>query len=191
MQIQRYMARNDKNVTAFVRFHGVIQREFVHILEYKESLLEVRNGILYVRALDEPLVHVDSKLRFALDETTIVPDSPLLRAYTTSNQTPIAKGKASIWTLLPALSGNGSAIATILLQRCLSVPLDMVKFTSSHGVYLGASEYAQTDDLWYEFAKIWLPRCGASWENSGFVYLDCHSTNLTRRFIELVRYPFM
>ena len=149
------MTCSEKNVIGFVRFHGVIQREFTHVVGEKESLPEEMNGIFYVRALVKPLVHVESKLRFALDETPIVLDSPLLRAYTASNQTPIAKGKASIWTLLTVLSGDGSAIATLLLQRCLPVPVEMMKFTSSHGVCLGASENAlQTYVLWHEFAKI-------------------------------------
>ena len=73
----------------------------------------------------------------------------------------------------------------MLLQRCLSVPIDAVKFTASNGICIAASENAQqTDNLWIEFARIWLPICAATWENPGFVYVDGHSSHLTMIFIE-------
>ena len=43
----------------------------------------------------------------------------------------------------------------------------------------------QTENLWIEFAKIWLSICATTWKNPALVYADGHSSYLTRIFIEL------
>eukprot|EP00171_Calliarthron_tuberculosum_P023275 IDg23275t1 len=116
-QIQRHMVKTNNVVRGFVRFRNIIQRETTSDVHAQQSLLYAVDGGIIVRALEEPLQHVASNLRFALDETPVNPDSPLLQAYTTRNSVPLSKGRASIWTLLPVLCGNGSVIASLLLQR--------------------------------------------------------------------------
>lgn len=37
--------------------------------------------------------------RYALDETPVNPDSPMLKAYRSANGVPLSTGHASIWTL--------------------------------------------------------------------------------------------
>jgi len=173
-------------VPGFTRFENIIQREVNNEVQLPDSLLEVRDGIIYVTDLNEPLEHVSAELRFALDETPIVPDAPMLKAYTTSNRVPLSRGRASIWTLLPVLSANGNVIATLLLQRCQSVPVDVAKFVSMNNLCISATENAQQSDVsWLNFAEVWLPLCGTTWENPGFVYIDGHSSHITRAFIHL------
>ncbi len=121
-----------------------------------------------------------------MDEAPVNPDAHMLKSYTTSNRVPLLCGRASIWTLLPVLKGNGNLAASLLLQRCQSVPVDAAEFTSSHGLCVPATENAQqSDQSWLEFAKVCLPRCEALFENPGFVFLDGHFSHVTRAFIEL------
>ena len=42
-----------------------------------------------------------------------------------------------------------------------------------------------------EFAKVWLALCGTTWENPCLVYVEGHSTHLTRRFMETVAKHFI
>ena len=184
-QIQRHIARTGQSIPGFVRFAGIIQQDRHSPDEVLESLLEARDGVLYVKALDAPLEHVSAKRRYALDETPVNPDSPMLKAYTTGNGVPLSCGRAAIWTLLPVLCGDGSVSATLLLQRCQSLPVDAVKFTSANDLCVAATENAQqSDDSWLSFAKIWLPRTNSSFADPGFVYIDGHSSHVTRAFIQ-------
>ncbi len=125
-------------------------------------------------------------LRFALDETLVNPDALMLKSYKNTYSVPLSCGRASIWTLLPALQGSGNMLTSILLQRCQSLPIDAAKFTAAHDLCVAATENAeQCDQLWLRFAEIWLPRCNASFDNPGFVFVDGHSSHVTRGFIEM------
>lgn len=97
-QIQRHMARTGEGIPGFVRFHNIVQ---CHTDSGSESLLEVREGLVYVKALGKPLEHISAKFRFALDETPIVPYSTMLKAIAMNRKVPLSCGRASIWTLLP------------------------------------------------------------------------------------------
>ncbi len=186
-QIQRHMARTNATIRGFERFHNIVQQVMPSDgTSPAPSLLEVRAEKLFVRALNVPLEHVHATMRFALDETPINPDSPLTQAYTTNKGVPLSRGRASIWTLMPVLSADGRVLASLLLQRCQSLPVDTVKLTASSDLCVAATENAQqSDNSWVEFAKIWLPKCGCSFDNPGVVYIDGHTTHLTRAFIEL------
>ena len=85
-------------------------------------------------------------MRFALDETPLNPDSPLLRAYTTSDGLPLSNGRAAIWTIMPVLCGKGCVVASLLLQRCQSVPIDSGNFTSGNDVCIAATQNAQQSE---------------------------------------------
>ena len=186
IQIQRHIARAGQQIPGFERFKGIIMQSQSASSDCQDSLIEVRGKELYVTVLNEPLEHVSAELRYALDETLIVPDSPLLKTYTTLNRIPISRGRAAIWTLLPVFCANGSLISSMLLQRCQSLPVDIVKFTSSNDICAGATENAQqTDETWLKFAEVWLPLCNGSCENPGVIYIDGHSCHITRAFIEL------
>ncbi len=77
-------------------------------------------------------------------------------------------------------------LASLLLQRCQSLPVDAAKFTAAHDLCVAATENAQQcDQSWLRFAEIWLPRCNASFDNPGFVFVDGHSSHVTRAFIEM------
>lgn len=185
-QVQRKCASSNKMVSGFARFENIIQLDVENETSTSDSLLEVRNGVLYVTAINEPLEHMSASCRFALDETPIVPDSPRLKTYTTGNRVPLSQGRASIWTLLPVLCGNRSILATLLLQRCQSVSVDAATFSATNDLCIAATENAQqTDDMWLEFANVWLPLCGTSFKNPEFVYIDGHSSHVTRSFIQL------
>ena len=43
----------------------------------------------------------------------------------------------------------------------------------------------RTDDMWLKFAENWAPRCGTSFENPGILFIDGHSSHVTRPFIQL------
>lgn len=193
-QIQRRMAAGIV-VDGFVRYKNIVQAEDSSDVGPPDSLLEVREvrdgdgvkKVVYVKALDEPLEHVDAKLRFALDETPITPDAPMLKTYTTTTgrAVPLSRGRASIWTLMPVLCGDGSVLSTLLLQRCLSVPVDTGKMTGGAGILVGATENAQqTDEMWLQFADQWLPLTGTAWDNPGLVFIDGHTAHVTRAFID-------
>ena len=80
-----------------------------------------------------------------------------------------------MWTLLPVLRGDGTVLSCCMLQRCKSLPADLVKFTSRNNVCVGATENSQqTDDMWIEFEKVWLPKCECSWDRPGIVFIDGH-----------------
>ena len=110
-QIQRHVAKTGSIVPGFVRFHNILQQELSSSIGLSEYLLEERDGILFVKPLGVSLEHVNASMRIALDETPIAPDSPVLIAYTTQNSTSLARGKASIRTLLPVLSRDGRVLA--------------------------------------------------------------------------------
>lgn len=51
---------------------------------------------------------------------------------------------------------------------------------------MGTIENAQqTDETWLDYAKVWLQLCNTSWERPGFVYIDGHSSHVTRAFIHI------
>lgn len=136
--------------------------------------------------MDEPLEHLSAELRFALDETPINPDSPILKALTMRNRVPFSIGRASMWTLLPLLRVDGSVLCTLLLKRCQSLPVDAAKFSSSHNFCIGVTENSQqTDDMGMKFAVNWLQECGTSYETPVFVCVDGNSSHVTRAFVEL------
>lgn len=127
-QIQRHVAREKEDVTGFVKFESIIQEVGSESTSQLDSLLELRGDTIFVKALNCPLEHVEACRRYALDETPVNPDSPMLKAYTVVNGVPLSRGRASIWTLMPVLCGDGSVTACLLLQRCQSVPVDAAKF---------------------------------------------------------------
>ena len=103
-----------------------------------------------------------------------------------NRRVPLSRDRAAIWTLLPVLSANGKVVTTLLLERCRSLPVDAMKFCASHDLCVAATENAQqTEDSWIRFANVWLPKCGTSLENPGLVYVDGHSTHVSRSFIQL------
>ena len=99
-----------------------------------------------MRPLDESLEHIPSHLRFARDETPINPDLSMLKEHAVCNDVPLSRGRASMWTLLPVLHGNGSHLTSLLFQRCHSLPVDAVKFTSSNEFCVAGTENAQQTD---------------------------------------------
>lgn len=145
-----------------MRFHNIIQK-CVSDGKENDSLLENCNHTLYVRHLNCVLRHVGAERRFALDETPLTPDAPLLKSITTNSGVVLCQGRTSIWTLLPVLRADGTVLSTCVLQRCKSIPVDAIKFCSSNSVIIGATENAQqTDEMWLKFAEQWLPLCGTS-----------------------------
>ena len=82
---------------------------------YKSKRLTEKNGELYVIALNEPQQHVPDIYRFALDETPILPDAPVLNAYTANKGVPLSCDRTSVWTLLPVLRGDGTVLSCLLL----------------------------------------------------------------------------
>ncbi len=91
-----------------------------------------------------------------------------------------------VWTLMPVFRANRTVVSSLLLQRCQSIPIDAAKFTAYHDLCVSSTENAQqTEDSWVNFALEWLPRCGASFESPGIVFIDGHSSHVTREFIYL------
>lgn len=107
--------------------------------------------------LNAPLEHFDAGFRYALDETRMMLDSPMLMVYTTTHSIPLAHDRESMWTLMPVLGGDGRMIADTLLQSCKSIPVDDTKCSAVHDLCISATENAQqSEQSWMEFAKIWL-----------------------------------
>lgn len=184
-QIQRHVARTGESVAGFVRFKKILQLTTRNCEGNIESLLEDRNGVIFVSALNMPLEHVPASSRFALDETSVMPDSPMLRGLSVNKNVPLSRGRSSMWTLLPLLSGDGRVLACLLILRCLPLPVDAAKFTFSNGLCVASTENAQqTEESWMNFARIWLPTLNTSFDNPGFVYVDGHTSHVMKEFIE-------
>lgn len=143
------MARAERGITSFSRVEGIIYCQ----LEFENgelvSLLDVRDDTLYMSALNEPLDNFSENLQFALNETPIIPDSPLLNTDSVQNRV------ASIWSLLPLPYGNVQIIGSLLLQIFQSLPVDILTFTATNNICVSTTENAQqTDETWFEYAKV-------------------------------------
>lgn len=92
-QIQREAVANGQLRSGFKWFENVIQAQST-VEDEEDALLEVKGNVPYVRGLDGPLMHVSANLRFALDETLLNPDSPLLTAFTLYNGVPVAQAQS-------------------------------------------------------------------------------------------------
>lgn len=87
---------------------------------------------------------------------------------------------------MPVLCGYGHVVTSLLYKRCLSISTDTAKFTAHYDLCVAATVNAQKSvESWLNFAKIWLPLCGTSFEKPGFVYIDGHSSHVMRAFIQL------
>ena len=154
---------------AIKHFHDIIIEEQHENHGSNFSLLEVCNGVIYVKPFNLPIWHVRATQRFALDENPLNPDSLMLKSYTTNNSVPLRIGRSSIWTLLPVLCGDGTVIFSLLLQRCQSLPVDAAKFTSTNNACVAATENSrQCDNSWLQFAEICLPQWDTSFSQTGF-----------------------
>ena len=150
--IQRNMVLSDSLTTGYYHFENIIQ---THHTMSSTSLFRESEQSLIVRDLKKPLEHIPAKYRFGLDETPIIPDSPLLSALTTTNSVPLSYSGASVWTLLPVLRGDGTVLSCCILQKCKSLLVDIMNFTSQNGVCVGSTENSQqTDEMWLQFAKV-------------------------------------
>ena len=77
-------------------------------------------------------------------------------------------------------------LASFLLQLCQSFPVDAAKFTASNDLCVPAKENArQYGDSWINFSRIWLPTSNATFENTGIVLVDGHSSHVNTAFIEI------
>lgn len=113
-----------------------------------------------------------------------MPYALLLNAYTTLNGVPLARGRSSVWTVLPVLCADGTVLLCCIIEHCKSLPVDAVKFTSKNDICIGATENAQqTDEIWMQFFREWVPKCGCSWSRPDIVSIDRHSTHLRSEFI--------
>lgn len=102
--------------------------------------------------LNRSLEHLESELRFALDETPINPDSPILSAYTANRVVPISLGMGYICTLLPILYGIGNVLTSLLLQIFKSLLVDISKFNAANNLWVAATENAQQPvESWLHF----------------------------------------
>lgn len=89
-----YAIRNLPIVPGFTRFENIFQESSSSSFTVIDSLIDVRNGVLYVRSRNEPLEHVPIHCRFAVDEAPIVPDAPLLQTLTTGDRIILCQGRA-------------------------------------------------------------------------------------------------
>lgn len=55
---------------------------------------------------------------------------------------------------------------------------------SENEVCIAATQNVQqSDETWYKFAGVWLPKCGTSRESPGIVFIDGHSAHVRASFI--------
>lgn len=95
-QIQRRVGQTWEMIDKLERFKNIIRVRRIEGEDDMPSLLEARDGTIYVKTLNETLAHVSTDWKYALDETPINVDSPLLTSYKLSKGHPLAKGPASI-----------------------------------------------------------------------------------------------
>lgn len=81
----------------------------------------------------------------------------------------------------------GLVLASLLLQGFQSAHIDALKYASVNNITISATENAQkSKDSWTNFAAEWLPRCSPSYDSTGVIYIDGHTMQLTRSFINIV-----
>lgn len=79
--------------------------------------------------------------------------------------------------------GKCTVVPSFLLLRTQSLPADIVNNTSANGLCVGSKENSQQlDEMWLNFAKLWIPKCETSFENHGATYIDGHPRNGTASF---------
>ena len=93
-----------------------------------------------MNTLNLPLEHVNVTNRYALEEKSVIPDHPILKAYLTCNGIPPPSGRGGLRTFFPVLCGDESVTAALILQRTLSVPIDAVNSTGKNDVRIAANE---------------------------------------------------
>lgn len=77
-------------------------------------------------------------------------------------------------------------ITSLLHQSYQSIVVDQAKFTSAIDLCIFQTKNVQqSDEYWLKFATVWLPRCGTSFESTGVVLIDGHTSHVRRIFIEL------
>lgn len=63
--------------------------------------------------------------------------------------------------------------------------VDTMKLTPRNGLCLGSTENSQqTDEIFRQLARDCVPKCGCFFESPGIVFVDGHSTHVTRTFID-------
>ena len=89
--VKYILTTQETEIAGFRRFRNIIEQVELSNEEETKSLLEVRNVKTFAPELNQPSQHVDARLRFVLDETPVLPDTPLVKSYTTLNAFPLSK----------------------------------------------------------------------------------------------------
>lgn len=100
----------------------------------------MRNHVLFVESLNAPLEHADARFRHVLDKTPVMSNYPILKVYLTYNSMPLARGRASLWTLIIVLCCDGSVIGAVLFQSFQSITVNEAKFSAVHDLCIAATE---------------------------------------------------
>ena len=97
---------------------------------------------MFVKPLGVYLEHGNASMRIAIDETLTVSHSLVLNAYIIRNSTSLARRKTFVLTLVPVLCGDGRGLVSMLLRRCLIMPIGAMKYTASNRICIAALENA-------------------------------------------------
>jgi hypothetical protein len=158
------------------------------VLEVRE--IENEEGeskrIIFVKPLNEPLENLDPRLLAALDEKPVIPDCPTDEKISACGiRHMIGCNRSSTWTINPVLLASGNLLATQLIIRGASICTDTVQRVSKEIVIHRHDNGVSSDRSWLEFGEVWMPQMKTSLSNPGMLFVDGHSSHLTRSFSKL------
>jgi hypothetical protein len=191
-QIQRKLA-NGVRVEGWIlsESEGLVTREGGLGRDPGTDVLEVREvkeGVfkLFVKPLGEELQKMDPRLIAALDEKPLIPDCPASEKISTCGvRHMIGCNRSSSWTVSPVLLASGRLLLSQLIVRGGSFSSETVKKCSKNMMIHRAENGVQSDRSWLEFGEAWMKKMDSSLSDPGIVFVDGHSSHLTRAFTRL------
>jgi hypothetical protein len=189
-QIQKRLA-SGLRVEGWILSDGLVTREGGKGREPGHDILEVRENeegenVFFVKPLGEPLQKLDPRLVIALDEKPLIPDCPTdNRMSTMGIRHMIGCSRSSTWTVTPVISASGHLLMTQLIFRGGSLGVETVKKVTKDIMVHRFDNGVQNDKSWVEFATEWMKKVPTSPSCPGVVFVDGHSSHLTRKFTKL------
>jgi hypothetical protein len=170
---------------------GLVTREGGKGREPGHDILEVREGedgekVIFVKPLNAPLEKMDPRLVAALDEKPVIPDCPTEEKMSTDGiRHMVGCSRSSTWTITPVLLASGKLLLSQLIFRGGSIASDLAKKLAKEIMVHRHDNGIQSDKSWLEFAEAWMAKIESSLKNPAIVYVDGHSSHLTRAFTRL------